>query len=103
VSVESTGKLIYSTYQENAGHYLAPPWEHLSNREREAWIKALEAAWDTYEPEPNFDEADPTCKFCGQDLECQSCEPPECPECKHEIDMPVLRSACNGVSQSRKQ
>ena len=80
MSDDQLGSIAYGAYSRTLSSAPALPWEHLSNRERDAWFSAINALYDAYEPAPIYEEAF-ECEMCGNDLVCIACHPTVCSEC----------------------
>jgi hypothetical protein len=79
VSDDQLGAIAYGAYSRTLSSAPALPWEHLSNRERDAWFSAINALYDAYEPAPIYEEAF-ECEMCGNYLVCIVCHPIVCSE-----------------------
>ena len=77
--LELDAKRLYEAFAERLGTN-SVPFEHLSNREREAWeaVRCLAVDDELLATRPGV-----YCKTCGRVLSCLECDPPipECDKC----------------------
>jgi len=92
MSDDQMGSLAYSAYSIRLGGQ-RPPWEHLTNRERDAWFAAMEALYEVYKPDLSSYE-DPECPFCTM------CNQEECVECGGKLICPTCDPASTVISTS---
>lgn len=78
VAILGDAKSLYMIWQYRMG--VETPWEHLSNKERQAFVDILEVAGD---PELMESSQADKCPLCSGRLSCGNCDPILCPQCNN--------------------
>jgi hypothetical protein len=67
------------------------PWEHLTDREQQAWQRVAESA-------PEGKLCVPNCAYCESRLECPQCSTPECFVCNARMICPDCSNRSLAIS-----